>query len=181
VRTQTIFRRAVLAYDTLTRTTSFFQSPFLLAVRLYWGWQFAQTGWGKLQHLPRVTHFFTTLGIPAPAFSALAISWLEFIGGIGLALGFGSRFWGLLLAGDMFVAYLADSRPNLLAIFSDPGKFYGDDAYTFLFASLLILIFGPGKLSVDVLLKRMVLKDKQYNRAPSVSFGGGHQASERLI
>ena len=30
------------------RSFSFLQSPFLLAVRLYWGWQFAQTGWGKL-------------------------------------------------------------------------------------------------------------------------------------
>jgi putative oxidoreductase len=134
-----------------------------------------------LQHLPRVTHFFTTLGIPAPAFSALAISWLEFIGGIGLALGFGSRCWGLLLAGDMFVAYLTAGRQNLLAIFSDPGKFYGDDAYTFFFASLLILVFGPGKLSVDVVLKRVLPADKQYERVPSVRFSGGEPASERLI
>ena len=181
MRTRTIFRRAVLAYEALTRTASFFQSPFLLAVRLYWGWQFAQTGWGKLQHLPRVTQFFTTLGISAPAFSALAISWLEFIGGIGLALGFGSRFWGLLLAGDMFVAHLTPGRQNLLAIFSDPGCFYGDDAYTFFFASLLILVFGPGKLSVDVVLKRVLPADRQYERVPSVRFSGGEPASERLI
>ena len=31
------------------------QSPLLLAIRLYWGWQFAQDGWGKLTHLARVT------------------------------------------------------------------------------------------------------------------------------
>jgi putative oxidoreductase len=29
-------------------------------------------------------------------------------------------------------------------ILSDPGKFYGADPYTFWFASLLILVFGPG-------------------------------------
>ena len=181
MRTQIIFRRAVLAYEGLTSTASFFQSPFLLAVRLYWGWQFAQTGWGKLQHIPKVTAFFTSLGIPAPAFSAMAISWLEFVAGIALALGFGSRFWGLLLAGDMFVAYLTAGRQNLLAIFSDPGKFYGDDAYTFFFASLLILVFGPGKLSVDVVLKRVSPADKQYERVPSVRFSSGEPASERLI
>jgi putative oxidoreductase len=148
----------MLLYEVLIKIASSFQSLFLLAVRLYWGWQFAQTGWGKLQHLAKVANFFASLGIPAPAFSAVAISWLEFLGGIGLAVGLGSRFWGLLLAGDMFVAYLAASRSALLAIFSDPGKFYADDAYTFLFASVLILIFGPGKFAVDVVLKRLFSK-----------------------
>jgi putative oxidoreductase len=81
----------------------------------------------------------------------------------------------------MFVAYLTAGRQNLLAIFSAPGKFYGDDAYTFFFASLLILIFGPGKFAIDLVLKRTFLKDKQYNRAPSARFDTGHPASERLI
>src|SRR5437868_1149600 len=174
----TVFTRATLAYEALIKTASSFQSPFLLAVRLYWGWQFAQTGWGKLQHLPKVANFFATLGIPAPAFSAVAISWLEFIGGIGRALGLGSRFWGLLLAGDMFVTYLTAGRQNLLAIFSDPGKFYGDDAYTFFFASVLILIFGPGEFALDVLLKRVLLTNKQYDRIPSVRLSNTRPASE---
>jgi putative oxidoreductase len=144
-------KRAVLACETLAKATSYLQSPFLLAVRLYWGWQFAQTGWGKLQHLPKVTAFFSSLGIPAPAFAALSIAWLEFLGGIFLAIGLGSRAFALLLAVDMFVAYWTASRSALFSIFSDPGKFYADDAYTFLFASLLVLIFGPGKFAVDEL------------------------------
>ena len=181
MHTERVFKRAVRGYEALIKAAASFQSVFLLAVRLYWGWQFAQTGWGKLQHIPKVTAFFTSLGIPTPAFSAIAISWLECVGGIALALGFGSRLWGLLLAGDMFVAYLTAGRQNLLAIFSDPGKFYGDDAYTFFFASLLILVFGPGKLSVDVVLKRVLPADKQCERVPSVRFGGGHPASERPI
>ncbi len=163
-----MFRRARLAYEALVKVASSFQSLLLLAVRLYWGWQFAQTGWGKLQHFPKVTTFFASLGIPAPAFSATAISWLELIGGIGLALGIGSRFWGLLLAGDMFVAYLTAGRQNLLSMFSDPGKFYGDDAYTFLFASTLILILGPGKLALDYLLKcRLLANNLNYSVANS--------------
>ncbi len=81
------------------------QSPFLLLVRLYWGWQFAQTGWGKLHNLDKVTDFFTSLGIPAPGVNAVFIVALEFVGGILLALGLGSRLIALLLACDMLVAY----------------------------------------------------------------------------
>jgi putative oxidoreductase len=33
---------------------SYLHSPFLLLVRLYWGWQLAQSGWGKLHSLPAV-------------------------------------------------------------------------------------------------------------------------------
>lgn len=157
-QSMTLVGRAVSAYEALAKAASLLQSPFLLAVRLYWGWQFAQTGWGKLQHLPKVTGFFTSLGIPAPTFSAFSISWLELLGGIFLAVGLGSRVFGLLLAADMLVAYLTASRPALFSIFSDPGKFYADDAYTFLFASLLILIFGPGKFAIDELLLRRVRK-----------------------
>ncbi len=154
--------RAASVYQTFSKAASSLQSPFLLAVRLYWGWQFAQTGWGKLQHLPKVTAFFTSLGIPAPAFAAFSVSWLELLGGIFLAVGLGSRFFGFLLAADMFVAYWTASRPALFSIFSDPGKFYADDAYTFLFASLLILIFGPGKFAVDELLLKRTRKTSSF-------------------
>lgn len=180
MRGQSVFRRALLRYETFIKGASSLQSVFLLVVRLYWGWQFAQTGWGKLQHLAKVTHFFTSLGIPVPAVLAAAISWLELVGGIALALGLGARFWGLLLAGDMFVAYLTAGRQDLLAIFSDPGKFYADDAYTFFFASLLVLIFGPGKFALDVVLKRVLPANRQYDREANVGFGDGRPASERL-
>ena len=131
------------------------QSPFLLLVRMYWGWQFTQTGLGKLHKLPKVTDFFTSLGIPLPHANAVFVSNLELIGGVLLFVGLGSRFISLLLAGDMFVAYLASDREALRAIFSDPGKFYNADPYTFLFASLIILIFGPGLFSLDALLQRL--------------------------
>ena len=43
-----------------------------------------------------------------------------------------------------------------VSIFSDPGKFYVADPYTFLFASLMVLIFGAGLFSLDTLLARVV-------------------------
>jgi putative oxidoreductase len=59
---------------------------------------------------------------------------------------------------DMSVAYLTADREALKFIFSEPGKFYGADPYTFWFAALLILIFGPGSISLDYLIGRYIDK-----------------------
>src|SRR5271166_4729069 len=91
-------------YRLLIRIATSLQSPFLLAVRLYWGWQFMQTGWGKLSDIGKVVKFFTTLGIPAPALNAYFVSTLELGGGLLLILGLGSRLIALPLAVDMIVA-----------------------------------------------------------------------------
>lgn len=130
------------------------ESPFLLLVRLYWGWQFAQTGWGKLHNLAHVRDFFASLGIPAPGVTAPAIAALEFLGGILLIVGLATRLTGLLLACNMFVAYLAGDRAALASVFSDPGKFYNADPFTFLFASMIVLILGAGFFSLDYVFSR---------------------------
>jgi putative oxidoreductase len=143
------------SYRVFVNIANHMQAPFLLLVRLYWGWQFSQAGWGKLHRLPKVTEFFSSLGIPAPHLNALFVSNLEVIGGILLAIGLGSRFISVLLAGDMLVAYLASDLDALKMIFSDPGKFYNADPYTFLFAALIILIFGPGLISLDALVQKL--------------------------
>jgi len=139
-------------YQLLIRVASSLQSAFLLAVRLYWGWQFMQTGWGKLSGIDKVIEFFTTLGIPAPALNAYFVSALEFGGGLLLILGLGSRLIAVPMVINMLVAYITADREALLSIFSNPDKFTGATPYTFLFASLLVLIFGPGSFSLDALL-----------------------------
>jgi putative oxidoreductase len=141
-------------YRLLIRAANSLQSPFLLAVRLYWGWQFAEDGWGKLHNLDKVTEFFTTLGLPAPGLTAAFIGGLELVGGILLAIGLGSRLIALLLTGNMLMAYITADREALFSIFSDPDKFYAASPYTYLFASVIVLIFGPGKFSVDAWLTR---------------------------
>jgi putative oxidoreductase len=139
-------------YRLLIRAGSSLQSPFLLAVRLYWGWQFMQTGWGKLTDIGKVIGFFTDLGIRAPALNAYFVSGLELGGGALLILGFGSRLIALPLVIDMLVAYITADREALFSIFSNPDKFTAAAPYTFLIASLIVLIFGPGKISADALL-----------------------------
>jgi putative oxidoreductase len=125
------------------------QSLFLLAVRLYWGWQFMATGWGKLHSLAKVTAFFGSLGIPFPGLNAPFVSALEFVGGLLLILGLASRPIALLLAGDMLVAYLTADREALFSIFSNPDKFTAAAPYTFLFASVIVLLYGAGAASLD--------------------------------
>ncbi|HTJ30441.1 MAG TPA: DoxX family protein [Acidobacteriaceae bacterium] len=141
-------------YARFVRAMRWLESPLLLAIRLYWGWQFAQSGWGKLHRLDQVADFFATLNLPAPHFTALFCATLEFVGGILLALGLGSRFISLVLFINMTMAYWTADREAFGQIFSNPDKFTGADPYTFWFAALLILILGPGMLALDTLLRR---------------------------
>ncbi|WP_213804672.1 DoxX family protein [Granulicella sp. dw_53] len=141
-------------YIRVSNLVSYLQSPFLLAIRLYWGWQLEQSGWGKLHHLDKVTDYFTSLQIPFPAASAHFVACLEFVGGILLILGLASRLTGLLLAINMLVAYWTADHEALFSIFSDPGKFYVADPYTFLVASIIVMVFGAGLFSVDAVLAK---------------------------
>jgi putative oxidoreductase len=141
-------------YNLFFYYVAFGQSPFLLFVRLYWGYQLIQSGWGKLHHLEKVTEFFTSLNLPMPAQTAVAISCLEFFGGIFLAIGLLSRLTSLALTINLIVAYITADREALFSIFSDPDKFYAAAPYTFLVASVIVLLFGPGKFAVDTLLNR---------------------------
>jgi len=146
VRLRDLYQRFFGALDYL-------RSPFLLAVRLYWGWQLIQSGWGKLHNLEKVAEFFTSLNLPMPGQMAVFISCVEFFGGILLALGLLSRLTALVLTVNMVMAYVIADREALHSIFSDPDKFYAAAPYTFLIASLIILFFGPGKLSLDTVLE----------------------------
>jgi putative oxidoreductase len=131
------------------------QSPFLLLVRLYWGWQLVQSGWGKLDHLQNVAEFFASLGMPLPSQMAVFIACLEFFGGILLAIGLFSRMTALVLTVNMVMAYIMADREALFSVISDPDKFYAAAPYTFLIASLIVLLFGPGKLCLDALLRKL--------------------------
>src|SRR5271167_2234753 len=66
------------AYTWVFSKVDYLQSPLLLAIRMYWGFQLAQSGWGKLHRIADITEFFTSLGIPMPEFNAYMVSNLEF-------------------------------------------------------------------------------------------------------
>jgi putative oxidoreductase len=130
----------------------FLQSPLLLVLRLYWGWSFAQTGWGKLMHLDRTAGYFASLNIPLPKVNALMAGATECGGGALLAFGLFARPASVPLIFTMLVAYWTADREALLGIGSDPEKFVTAAPFLFLLVSLIVLVFGPGKLSLDALL-----------------------------
>jgi len=149
-----LFRHLHSIHGALFTYIAFLKSPFLLFVRLYWGLQLMRNGWAKLHNLQNVTEFFTSLHLPAPAATAAFISGLEFFGGILLATGLFSRIISLMLTVNLIVAYITADSEALHAIFSDPNKFMAADPFTFLMASLIVLIFGPGFFSLDTIFTR---------------------------
>jgi putative oxidoreductase len=145
----------VNAYIRVCSLLDLLRNPFLLAIRLYWGWQTMQDGYGKVTHLSHVTDFFTSLNLPAPGATALFVSLVELIGGTLFTFGIASRLTSLVLFVNMTVAYLSvpADRVNFSQILSNPSNFYGATPYTYWFAALLILILGPGSIAVDTLIR----------------------------
>ena len=156
-------------HDRFFGLVSYLQSPFLLFVRLYWGWQLAQSGWGKLHHLSNVAEYFGTLGLPMPAQMAVFIACIEFFGGILIAVGLTSRITALVLTVNLIMAYVIGDREALLSFFSDPDKFMAAAPFIFLVVSLIVLIFGPGKISVDAAIAFFFgsARVKQANSVPA--------------
>ena len=62
----TLFRR----YDTVVRSLTRIDWLGPLALRLVFGYFWAETGWAKLHNLDGFTARFVDWGIPLPAFSA---------------------------------------------------------------------------------------------------------------
>ena len=159
---------ATKAYNGLGSILNRLQSPLLLAIRLYWGYQFMQDGWGKMTHLDKVTEFFTSLSLPAPHMTALAVALIELCGGFLFTFGVAARLTSLVLLINMTMAYLSvpDDRVNFSHIFSKPEDFYGASPYTYWFAALLILILGPGLFAVDTLIRRWTGKRSEAAHTP---------------
>ena len=153
-----LIHRFQSTHQTVSNLLNYLQSPLLLAIRLYWGLQLAQTGWGKLHNIDQVTGFFASLNLPQPHLTAIFVALVEFVGGILFALGLGSRMISFVLFINMTVAYWTADHDAFVMIFSNPGKFYAADPYTFWFAALIVLVFGPGVFALDWVLARFVKK-----------------------
>jgi putative oxidoreductase len=136
--------------------TNLLQSLLLLFIRLYWGWEFFLTGKGKLMDLQKPTEFFQSLGIPFPHAQAILAGATECFGGLLLLAGLCSRLISIPLTILLTVAYLTADLDKVKMIFSDPDKFLIADEFLFLFVVVLVFAFGPGKFSIDWLIKRKV-------------------------
>jgi putative oxidoreductase len=127
-----------------------FLAPLL--TRLVVGLGFHATGHGKLQDLQKVTGFFTDLGIPFPGANAAFIAYLEFIGGLCLILGLGTRVFAFLLSCSMVVALLTADRPDFIKKFPpDPTDVA---SFTYLLFLIWLVLYGPGPISIDYFLSK---------------------------
>jgi putative oxidoreductase len=112
------------------------------------GMVFLSTGWGKVHHIPMVTSFFESLGIPAPGLNAVVVAYSELICGSLLVLGLLTRLATVPLIVSMCVAILTAKRAEVHTIFD----LVGFDEFTYLSVLLMLAIIGPGTASVDHLL-----------------------------
>ncbi|MGD1087410.1 MAG: DoxX family protein [Verrucomicrobiota bacterium] len=140
------------------KAANFLQSPFLLAIRLYWGWQFFETGKGKLENIQNVVQFFQTLNIPMPEVNAWIVAIMECFGGLLLMAGLGSRLVAFALAFDMVIAYITADSEALKSIFTDSDKFVQAAPFPFLLMTLTVLVFGAGVFSLDWLMGRIFFR-----------------------
>lgn len=136
-------------YQYLVKTGHFLESPFLLLVRLIWGWAFFMTGFSKLQNVHEIAGYFGTLGIPFPVAQAIVVGFIEMVGGILLMIGFASRLAALALICVMVGALYFAHYDVLANAYDDFQKIFSLSPFSFLFASLVIFIFGPGKFSLS--------------------------------
>ena len=127
-----------------------------LLTRLVIGYAFYQTGSGKLANPDRIVEFFTGLGIPFPAANAAFISRLEFYGGLLLIAGLLTRLVGALLGSTMVVALITADRADFLGALSGAGESGLTDVVPVVYGLFLLwlVVFGPGALSLDALLRR---------------------------
>ena len=150
----TLIDRLRRVYDPLAAALDALQSPFLLVLRLYFFWQLFLTGKGKLLNIGKTSEFFASLGIPLPTLNAYFIGSLECFGSLLLMIGIASRPLSILIMASMAVAYFTADFEALSNAFSDPDKFVKADPFPFLLTALIVLLFGPGRFSLDALLYR---------------------------
>ncbi len=152
-------RSVVLAKEgnqRFVRVLNSLQSPLLLALRLYFFWELFQTGVGKFGNIPKVTEFFASLHIPFPVLNVYLVASVETFGSLLLIVGLASRWCALAVFISMSVAYLTADFEALSSVFSDSDKFVKADPFPFWLVALVILIFGPGKLSLDAAIARWI-------------------------
>ena len=121
-----------------------------LLMRLFVGYFFMETGWGKIHNLDAFTMRFAQWGIPYPAFNAALSAYTEFLGGALTILGLGMRFVSIPMIINMIVAILTVKLKNVSGL----DDFVELDEPLYALSFVWLFFSGAGWLSVDFLLKQ---------------------------
>jgi putative oxidoreductase len=131
------------------------QSLLLLIIRLYFGYEFLQSGLGKFHDIASTSAFFQQIGIPQAHWNAYLVASTECVGGVLLMLGLFTRLAALVLFFVMCMAYLTAHFEAVHHLFDDPMQFVRQAPFIFAVAMLFVFAFGPQKISLDHCLTRM--------------------------
>ena len=122
-----------------------------LLIRLFVGYFFMETGWGKLHNLDGFARRFAGWGIPWPHFNAALSAYTEFIGGLLTIFGIGTRLVSIPMMINMLVAIL---KVNLMSV-NNLDDFVELDEPLYALTYLWLLFSGPGWVSIDYLIGRV--------------------------
>ena len=95
------------------------------------------------------------------------------LGGFLLFFGLATRLISIPLVFNFIVAYATASRATLVQLISGSKRldaydnFINDTAFPMLITALTMLAFGPGKVSIDHLIRRFILRPKNATTPPS--------------
>ena len=123
----------------------------VLILRLFVGFAFMMHGSQKLlgafggSGVAGVADMLTKIGVEPANILAWVVSITEFVGGVCIFFGFLTRFWAAGLVIDMGVAIAKVHLPN--GFFAAKGGM--ELPLSFGVMALVILLTGPGSLSVD--------------------------------
>lgn len=153
-----------ILYSFIIKIGSNLQSLFLLYMRLVWGHQFFIYGLDKLAHIQSAIDLFTSLHIPFPVFSAYLVGTMEMAGGFLLFIGFASRLAAIPLIIITLTALSTAHAPEIsnFRFLLEPLSLVKQTPYPFLITSILVFVFGPGRVSIDAWLKRWVDQQPRY-------------------
>jgi putative oxidoreductase len=127
----------------------------LLIGRILLGWIFLASAWGKLGNIGGFTGYLTNLKVPAPSFWAWIGAAVEFMAGLALILGVGTRYAALLAILFVIVATALAHR-----YWEYPAAQLGNQYNHFLKnlaiigGALALFVTGAGRFSLDSMLAK---------------------------
>ncbi len=132
------------------------QSLVLLIFRAYWGYQFAISGLGKFLHYNDIIGAFQSWGIPLPQVAVGVVATIELVFGILIILGLFTRLATIPLFLLMVGAYFTADKDSIIALVKnfDVAPIMNSTPFGFALAMVAIFCFGPGKISLDYVIKK---------------------------
>jgi putative oxidoreductase len=143
----------------------------MLGLRLLLGWEFFESGMEKF----RGANWFADIqdkfpypfSVVPPDISWQMATWFELVGGVALVLGLGTRFFAASLFVLTIVATASVHWPAEWATLAELAQGYaitdkghGNFKLPVIFMAMLLplILSGPGRLSLDALVRRRVLR-----------------------